>query len=278
MSITLSSFMTIFNKLIDDNITGTTTSNGNAGGTTFVDSSLCKYEDGYFGDPERMPQWWAYVGTTLRQIKNFNSSSGTVEVYTAFGSQVSSSTAYSLHRFDRDKKVIAINQALDEAYPYFYKRIEDATTLDGTGSSDNKYQVPATFTEFPTQIWSIDDDTDEVEHTRIANYHVEEISGTMYFYADITEDEDILLIGKKPLTQFTTDTSTTELTNSQAAAVALLAAGIFFQSIAGVINAADSGRYDSLSNRYFTRWEDRRRAMAMPVILPEESNEAWTNG
>ena len=113
MSITLANFMTIFNKLIDDNITGTTTSNGNTDKTTFVDSSLCKYEDGYFGDPERMPQWWAYVGTTLRQIKNFNSSSGTVEVYSAFGSQVASSTTYSIHRFDRDKKVIAINQALD---------------------------------------------------------------------------------------------------------------------------------------------------------------------
>jgi hypothetical protein len=85
------------------------------------------------------------VGATLRSVKSFVSNTGTIVVHKAFGSQVATSTAYSLHRFDRANKIIACNQALFEAYPYFYKIVTDFTTLDGKGASDNKYTIPNTF-------------------------------------------------------------------------------------------------------------------------------------
>ena len=137
--------------------------------------------------------------------------------------------------------------------------------------------MPSAFTEFPTQIWSIDDSTDDVVRTQITKYQAEEISGTRYFYADITEDEDILLIGKTQLTQFTTDTSTTELTDAQADCVALLAVSIFYRTQSGVVNASDSGRFDSLANRYLNRWDELKISMGMPMIFPEKDNMEWAN-
>ena len=273
---TLTAFLAKFNNLTGDNLSGTTDSAGNVAKTTFIDSALSKYDDNYFGDPERNPQWWAYIASELRSIKGFTSSSGTVEVHKAFTSQVGTATAYQIHKYDRDKKIIACNQALNECYPHFYKRIEDATTLDGKGASDNKYTVPVTFTEFPCQIWSIDDDGTEIVRTLITNYQIEEIGGLLYFYANITEDEDILLIGKKPLTAFTTDASTTELSDLQAETVALLAVSIFFRNLSGVVNATDSGRFDSLANRYQMMYEDKRITTAMPVIQTYPNWE-WAN-
>ena len=275
MSVMLSTFLGKVNNLLGDNISGTTTSNGNTDKTTFIDSSMSKYEDGYFGDPERRSEWWAYIGTALRPIKNFTSSSGTFEVYTAFSSQVSSSTAYELHRFDRDEKINAINMSLRECYPDFYQRVEDATTLDGTGSDDNEYEVPATFAEFPDQIWQKDTDGDQITYTEITDYIVKELGGTYYFYADIVEDDDIVLIGKTYLSQFTTDSSTTELTDAQADVVALLATSIFYRTLSGKVNASDIGRFDALAARFLMLYEQRKNVTRMRYVLPRRVDWGW---
>ena len=169
---TLTVFLGKVNNYLGDNISGTTDSAGNAGKTTFIDSALSKYDDNYFGDPERNPQWWAYIASELRSIKGFTQSSGTVEVHKAFTAQVGTATTYQIHRYDRDKKILACNQALNEAYPYFYKRVEDSTTLDGKGSSDNKYTVPVAFTYFPDQIWQKHTATLVYTLTPITNYEV----------------------------------------------------------------------------------------------------------
>ena len=275
MSVMLSTFLGKVNNLLGDNISGTTTSNGNTDKTTFIDSSMSKYEDGYFGDPERRSEWWAYIGTALRPIKNFTSSSGTFEVYTAFSSQVSSSTAYELHRFDRDEKINAINMSLRECYPDFYQRVEDSTTLDGTGSDDNEYEVPATFAEFPDQIWQKDTDGDLITYTEITDYKVKELGGTYYFYADIVEDDDIVLIGKTYLSQFTTDSSTTELTDAQADVVALLATSIFYRTLSGKVNASDIGRFDALAARFLMLYEQRKNVTRMRYVLPRRVDWGW---
>lgn len=277
MTVALTAFLTKFSNLIGDNLTGTTTSAGNAGGTTFVDSGLVKYEDNYFGDPERNSEWWAYVSSQLRSIKSFTSSSGTVTVHKAFSAQIATSTAYEIHRFDRDKKIVAINEALNQCYPYFYKRVEDLTTLNGKGSSDNQYTVPATFTEFPAQIWQRDISTLDYTFYPVTDYTVQEAAGVFYFYANITLDDDILLIGKTPLTAFTTDASTTELTARQADIIAPLAVSIFYRNLSGVVNATQSERFDSLANRYEMMWDSKKEANAMPVLYSPHINYAWIN-
>ncbi len=268
MTITLVNFLGKVNNLIGDNISGTTDANGTTDKTTFVDSTLATYDDRYFGDPERNPQWWAYIGTDLRQIKSSQGETGTVTVFKAFATQVMSSIAYQIHRFDRNKKIIACNEALTYSYPYFYKRVEDATTLDGKGASDTEYTVPTTFTEFPDEIYEKHVSGTSIYYIPIVDYQVVEIGGTMKFYASISTGYDILLVGKKPLTPFTNDASTTELTDAQAEVVALLAASMFYRNISGVVNAEDSGRYDSLTERYEAMYEERKLRHCMPLIAP----------
>lgn len=275
MSTSLTNFLVDVNNYLDDSISGTATSDGNAGKTTFVDSALAKYDDGYFGDPKRSVEWWAYIASELRPIKRSESSSGTVEVYTAFTAQVTSLTDYEIHRFDRDKKKISCNQALDAAYPYFYNRLEDSTTLDGLGASDNEYEVPSTFVEFPDQIWKKHTSGSVITYTPITNFEVMELSGTTKFYADITLDDDIVLVGKKYLSQFTNDVSTTELTSAQAAVVAMLAASIFYRTMSGVVNAADSGRFDSLANRFEQMYEQKKWRHCMPLVGQGPLDYSW---
>ena len=275
MSIKLEDFLIEVNKYVDDNISGTTTANGNAAKTSLVDSALSKYPDGYFGGPERDPEWWAYVGTTLRSVENFVGSSGTVIVHNAFGAQVTITTAYSLHKYDWDKKVEASNDALYDAYPWFYKRVEDETTLDGTGSSDNKYTIPVTFTNFPDHIYKKHTSRSIITYTEIIDYDRTELNGTRYFYANITTGDDISLVGRTYLSPFTTDTSTTELTDGQARIVALKAAANLYHRMANTVDATDAGRFEVLANRFEALWDRDKVIHMMPVEIRRELDFSW---
>ena len=281
-TITLVNFLQKVSIILDDHISSTTTSAGNAGGTTMIDSALKKYPNGYFGDPNSDPEWWAYISTTLLPIKDFTSSTGTLTLHTAYGSptQIASSTAYSLHNKDRDKKILACNLSLYECFPDFYLRVDDATTLDGTGSSTNKYTVPSAFTEFPDQIWALDDATTAVDRTQITDYEKEEIDGSWYFYANITTGDDILLIGKTFLTQFTvtTDSSTTTLNDLQANTVAYKAASIFCRIKAGTVNSQDAGRFKAMEADHEMTYQRLANNTRMPRILPLKADfDSWAN-
>ena len=271
MSITLTNFLTHLNNHIDDNITGTTTSAGNAGGTTLVDTLLYKYPDGYFGDEESRAQWWLYYNSQLRAIKEFHSDTGTITVYTAFSAQVATASAYEIHRLDRDKKVLAANQALVDCFPWFYNVLEDSTTLVGKGSDDNEYSIPATFTEFPSRIIIRDVDSGGTEYDLYDLKDFTPVGDTtsgMKFYADIDEADVIILQGKTYLSQFTTDTTTTELNTTEARVVALLAASILYRRMTNTVNSEDSARYAALADRLQLEYEMNKYKLAMPLRIP----------
>lgn len=276
MTIALSAFLTKINNLLYDNISGTTDAAGAADKTTFVDSALSKYEDNYFGSPERNPEWWAYISSQLRTIKSSQSSGGVITVHKAFSAQIASATAYQIHHFDRDKKIIACNQALTVCYPRFYKRLEDVT-LTGKGSGDNKYEVPSSFTEFPDQIFTQYVSGTIITNEEVTDYLRVDSGGKMYFYADITTAYPILLVGKTPLTQFTNDASTTELSDSQADIVSLLAAAIFCRTMSATVNATDAGRFDSLAMRYETLYDGGKDELGKPASFPRRLDWSWIN-
>ena len=273
---TFTTFLTKVRNHMGDNLSGTTTSAGNANKKTFIDSNMAKYEDDYFGGGNENVEWWAYVSSQLRPIKDFTSSTGTFEVYTAFTAQVATSTTYDLYRFNRDDYKVAINQSLYACYPSFYLRVDDETTLDGLGSSDVDYEVPSTFSEFPDLIFKKHTSGDKITYTQITNYYKKLVDGTYKFYANITKDDDILLIGKTHLTQFTTDSSTTELSDVQAETVSYLAASLLCQMQANGVNAEDSGRFEAMATRLKGGYEDARKRTAMPMILPENLDFSWT--
>lgn len=278
MTTTLTNFLAKVSVHLDDGWSSTTTAAGNAGGTTLVDSALKKYPDGHFGDPNRDPQWWAYISTTLLPVKNFTSSAGTIELYSAYGAptQIASSTAYSLHKYDRDKKILACNQALYECYPDFYLRVDDETTLDGLGTSDIDYAVPAAFTEFPDQIWKKHTSGSKITYTQITDYDMKLLDGTWTFYANITESDDILLVGKTYLSQFTNDASTTELSAGQAHIVSYLAAAIFYEDFLDTVSAENTGRFEALARKRRDKYNELANRNRMPRILPVRQNFAWT--
>jgi len=154
---TLSTLRGLFNNRIGDIIvSGTTSDDGDADFTTAVDTALGGYDDDRFNDR------YLYMTAAIesRLIKGFMSPSGTIKVQPAFTAQVAASKAYEIHLYDPAHKLIAINQALYDVFPYFYKRLCD-TTLYGQNSYGvdpnefNKftYTVPSTFAYFPDKIW-----------------------------------------------------------------------------------------------------------------------------
>ena len=281
MSIALTAFLQKVSVILDDHISSTPTSAGSTGGTTWIDSGLMKYPDGYFGDPNSDPEWWFYSGTTLRPVKLFSGGTGTGTLHNAFGSQISTTMSYSLHFYDRDKKIQACNLALYECYPDFYLRVDDEATLDGLGSSDVDYVVPTTtgFVDFPDQIWkkhlssTASDAT--ITYTQITDYKSKLVDGAWKFYAEITEDDDILLVGRVPLTQFTNDASTTELTDIQANTVAYKAASIFCRMKAETVNSQDAGRFKAMEGDHELTYQKLANKTRMARLTPPKSGFDW---
>ena len=76
--------------IADATITGTTDSDGNVGGTTFIDSTLDVYGTTFFYGAT------VTIGGEDRVISFFSRSTGTVTVSVAFSAQVTSATAYSI--------------------------------------------------------------------------------------------------------------------------------------------------------------------------------------
>ena len=159
MTIALSAIRTQLNGIIGDIITGTTNAAGDSDKKSFIDTALAQYPDGYFMG------WSAFIpsASESKMVEMFIQPEGVIRVYSAYTTQVNTNTNYELQRFSPDEKKLALNQALYDVYPTFYKRIFD-TSLYGQNSygvSPNEYDkyiytMPSTFVEFPAQIWKIE--------------------------------------------------------------------------------------------------------------------------
>src|SRR5574337_60708 len=107
--------------LVGDYLPLTTTSAGNAGGTTFVCTQFSGYGDDSFEG------WWALQtsgtnsssGATpqYRKVTAFDGDTSTFTVTPAFGAQVASGVTIELHQYPPDMYTRAINRALRLAWP-----------------------------------------------------------------------------------------------------------------------------------------------------------------
>ena len=93
----------------------TTSSAGNAGGTTLVDTDLASWGNDAFEN------WWAMItsGTNAgewRQVTDFVGSSGTLTVAPAYTGQVASAVTYELHRYNPTQIHLALNEAIKSCY------------------------------------------------------------------------------------------------------------------------------------------------------------------
>ena len=152
MSKTLSTLRTKLDEIIGDTVSGTTSSAGDdVDYTTAVDASLARYPDDWFKDK----YLYMIVALEERMVKTFLSPEGTLTVWEAFTAQVATAKAYKLSRFCIADKMVHLNRALVDSYPYFYNRITGV--LLGQGSEDREYLISDiigdTFSDIPEQLY-----------------------------------------------------------------------------------------------------------------------------
>lgn len=150
MSLTGTQLLTGLSSFIEDNWSGTTTSAGNSGGTTFIDSTLGRYGDGklrgrYVRITSGTDQW------AIRRVTDNAQSTGTITVAPAFSAQLATSVTYELHRYDPARMFAALDAArIELADDLFILRYDESITTDGVARS---YAIPTTLRQGPGQIF-----------------------------------------------------------------------------------------------------------------------------
>jgi len=266
--IDLITFRSKLNTLIGDVTSGKTTDNGDADGTTAIDSLLLRFPDDYFKD------YVFYLPSVPASqiIRSSSSIDGKLTFYNPFASQVANDTSYEIHRFSLEDKKLAINKALLDAYPYFFKLVTD-TTLLGKGSLDTEYNVPTTLGDYsPKEIWIKHVSDKQIYHERVLTVDYKDVKK---FYAVIPKDKTILLIAEIPLSQFTNDASETELTSPQADIVCLKSASNLYQMFVNKVDSQDAARFEALIARFEIQWEGLKRVRAMKSHTTVEVDWSW---
>ena len=126
----------------------------------------------------------------------------------------------------------------------------------GTVTANTSTTVTATLSGGTGDDWDEDDEyivrKPNVMPKQLTVYKVidKSYAGAFTFHAYIAEDYIIGLEGKQPLTQFTTDSSTTELTEEQAHTVALKAIANLYRMKSVHVDAQDYERLEQLADRF----------------------------
>lgn len=150
MALTGAQLLVGFSDFIEDNVSGTSTGAGNAGGTTLADTALGKYGDG------RLSGRFLRItsGTNdleVRRITDNAQSTGTVTVSPAFTAQVATSVTYQIHKYEPSRKFAALDAARVElADDLFIVRYDETITTDGLSRS---YAIPSTIRKGPSQVY-----------------------------------------------------------------------------------------------------------------------------
>ena len=124
---------------INDHEASTTTSAGNSGGTTLVDTYCSRYGDGYLAGMFVRITSGAEI-YDVRRITNNTQATGTLTVSPAFGAQLATGVTYQIHKYDPQLKFRALDKARFDVIDNVYQLIYD-DTVTSDGQSD-VYDVP----------------------------------------------------------------------------------------------------------------------------------------
>jgi len=125
----------------------TTSSAGNAGGTTLVDTSLASLPGG--GDTDFCLGWYVLI-TSLgasgesQRVSAYNSSTNTITVQAAFSIQIAGSTTFSLLRYDPEDYNNAINRSCELLYPWVSVPIRNETLWTHDRLTNTDYETNTT--------------------------------------------------------------------------------------------------------------------------------------
>jgi len=142
--------LTTFSKFVSDFFTSSTTAEGNAGGTSLVDSRLTEY-----GDRRLIGRTVRFLSGDLanqtRVVSNNVGATGTITFTPAVADPVPAGTAYELHRYAPDKKFRALDEARYDVADDVFKLVHDYTlTADGRSST---FAIPDTIRIGPIQAY-----------------------------------------------------------------------------------------------------------------------------
>ena len=113
-----------------------TTSAGNAGGTTLVDTGLKNLPSG--NDDDFCVGFWILITELVAggpaigesgKVSVYTASSGTVTIESALTAQIQTGTSYELHRYDPNDLNTAINRSVELLYPYLYTSKSDESLI-----------------------------------------------------------------------------------------------------------------------------------------------------
>ena len=151
MTLTGAQLLQGFSEFIEDWQSSTTTSAGNAGGTTLIDTYLRRYGDNRLeGVFVRINETGDTSNLQVRRANTFSNSTGTVTVAPAFAAQIGSAKGYELHRYDPVLKFRALDKArfdvADEVFQYIF---DETVTADGVST---EYNIPTTLVSGPVTV------------------------------------------------------------------------------------------------------------------------------
>ena len=146
MSTTLANARIELSKQLRDDWVSATTSAGNAGGTTMIDSALIAKANDWITDEtyDLITEAAHAALNEERRITSLDNSTGTVTVHAAHGAptQIASGVDYELHRLatasDKRRALIA---ACRTSYPAIHERIWDESLVSHNWLKDGSFEI-----------------------------------------------------------------------------------------------------------------------------------------
>jgi hypothetical protein len=118
--------------------TSTTTADGNAGGTTLIDSTLMALPSGWFRfgsggeQPTAVKITSGLYSGEVRYVNGFDNTNGTVTVSSSFGGQIEDAITFEVHRIAHPAlKDACIEAAAKDSFPYLYDYVDSTAIVFG---------------------------------------------------------------------------------------------------------------------------------------------------
>ena len=153
----------------------------------------------------------------------------------------------------------------------------------GTVTGNTATTITCTLASGTDNDWDTDDEYiiqhPSYEPERLSHYTIlDPADSTKRFRADIAEDKLITLIGKGRLSEFTTEASTTELSDAQAEVVCQKAAGNIYHIMASKLDGKNREGFTELFLQCEAMYEGKSRQDSMPDRGAPVIDRRWAVG
>lgn len=252
---------------------GTTTANGNVGGTTaYADyAKFRRYRDDYFGGATGADGWiWNNLSTdTWSIVSDWEQATGLFTFSPAFAAQVSSGTSFEvMTRWTPDEYRDAINWAITNAYPVLSKPVIDTGTLSQEDIFE--YPIPNSMkilNKVEIESTSFSDSTDTrtrgLPWRSIPYEELDDgLNRKIAFKRELDDGRRLRLTGTTMLSQVYNDTDFVEIVDPQVDIIVYLAAHRLYTLLVNSDASSDIQRYTQQAAYFMSMYESAKRVKA----------------